>query len=169
MQTAHPANPAFLVETPHLGAVIATESGGGGPMAPFLSLNQEGMFKDFTFLGGSVSPLAAPTEGDGLSLIEHDYFGNDSQTRFEERYSLLERLDAGLRNAPPVPVMADHAAQYESARRMMFDDSIAAVFRLSQEEDERYGNTPLGRAARVARNTIQAKNGTVFVALTHSG
>ena len=33
----------------------------------------------------------------------------------------------------------------------------------------RYGNSQLGRAAIVARNAIQAKNGTTFVALQHSG
>ncbi len=169
MQTAHPANPAFLVETPHMGAIIATELGGAGPMPPFLSLNQQGTVQGSTFLGGSVAPLAAPTEGDGLSVIRHDYFGEDSEARFAERSSLLDRLDARLRNAPFSQAMADHAAHYESAKRMMFDESIASVFRLSEEENARYGDTSLGRAARVARNAIRAKNGTVFAALTHSG
>src|SRR5438876_2175633 len=29
MQTGHPSNPAFVSETPHMGAVVATEKGGG--------------------------------------------------------------------------------------------------------------------------------------------
>jgi uncharacterized protein (DUF1501 family) len=33
----------------------------------------------------------------------------------------------------------------------------------------RYGNSQLGRAAIVARNAVQANNGTVFVALQHYG
>src|SRR5437868_4265227 len=43
MQTAHPSNPAFVSETPHMGAVIATEKSGTGAMPPFLSLNQSGL------------------------------------------------------------------------------------------------------------------------------
>jgi len=52
---------------------------------------------------------------------------------------------------------------------MMFDESIASVFRLSEDENQRYGDTDLGRAARVARNAVQAKNGTTFVALSQGG
>ena len=169
MQTAHPSNPAFQAETPHLGAVIATELASSGPMPPFLSLNQAGTMQGSTFLGGSAAPLAAPTEGSGLSVIQHDYFGSDSEQRFAERYSLLERLDARLRAAPLDQTMADHAAHYASARQMMFNESIASVFRLSDQENARYGDTSLGRAARVARNAIQAGNGSVFIGLTHSG
>ncbi len=170
MQTAHPSNPAFLAETPHMGAIIAHELGGAGPMPPFLSLNQQGgRFRGSTFLGGSVAPLAAPTEGDGLSVIRHDYFGDESEERFFERYDLLARLDTRLRSDPFDPVMGDHAAYYESARLMMFDEGIASVFRIDEAERDRYGDTSLGRAAQVARNAIRAKNGTVFLALTHSG
>ena len=169
MQTAHPSNPAFQAETPHMGAVIATELGGSGPMPAFLSLNQGGTFQGSTFLGGAVAPLAAPTEGNGLSAIQHNYFGSDSQARFTQRFDLLSRLDHRLRSAPPDPKMAAHAAHYESAGRMMFDESIASVFRLSEDENQRYGDTDLGRAARVARNAVQAKNGTTFVALSQGG
>ena len=169
MQTAHPSNPAFQAETPHVGAVVATELAGSGPMPPFLSLNQGGTIQGSTFLGGSVAPLAAPTEGSGLSVIQHDYFGTDSEQRFDERYSLLERLDDRLRTAPLDQGMAAHAAHYASAKQMMFNESIASVFRLSDDETTRYGDTSLGRAARVARNAVRAGNGSVFIGLTHSG
>ncbi len=170
MQTAHPSNPAFLAETPHVGAIISQELQGAGPMPPFLSLNQDGgTFQGSTFLGGSVAPLAAPTDGNSLTAIQHDYFGEDSRTRFFERYALLERLDSRLRNAPLSIEMAAQADHYESARQMMFNESIASVFQLSNDENLRYGDTSLGRAARVARNAVRAKNGTTFIALTHSG
>ena len=170
MQTAHPSNPAFLAETPHVGAIVANELGGVGPMPPFLSLNQDGgTFQGSTFLGGSVAPFAAPADGSGLSAIQHDYFGEDSRTRFFERYSLLEQLDRKLRRDPLSAEMAAQAAHYESARQMMFNESIEAVFRLEEEETDRYGDSDIGRAARVARNAVRAKNGTTFIALTHSG
>jgi hypothetical protein len=170
LQTAHPSNPAFVAETPHIGAVVAIEKGGGGPMPPFLSLNQGGnTVQGSKFLGGTVAPLAAPANAGGLSTIEHNFFGNQaqSQPRFEQRYQLLEELDASMRQNPPDPALADHAAYYTAARRMVYDNAIASVFRFSDDDNQRYGNNPFGRAAIVARNAIRAKNGTVFVSLSH--
>ncbi len=170
MQTAHPSNPAFVAETPHLGAVIAMEKAGGGPMAPFLSLNQGGLtIQGSKFLGGEVAPLAAPANAGGLTTIEHNFFGAQSQVRFEQRYQLLEALDADMRRNPPDQALSDHADFYTAAKRMMYDNSIASVFRFTDEDNQRYGNTALGRAAIVTRNAIRANNGTIFIALSHSG
>ena len=169
MQTAHPSNPAFVAETPHLGSVIAQELSGTGPMPPFLSLNQfGGIFQGSTFLGGAVAPLAAPSGG-RLTAIEHDYFSDDGEARFFERYDLLGQLDQPLRTTPLSQDMAAHADHYESARAMMFDESISSVFALVDQDTARYGDTELGRAAQVARNAVQARNGTSFIALTHGG
>lgn len=168
MQTAHPSNPAFVAETPHLGAVVALEKGGGGPMPPFLALNG-GAGQSATFLGGRMEPMTAPANAGGLTTIEHNYFGSSSQARFGERYKLLEELDASLRAAPPDQAMADHAAFYKTARGLMYDPSISAVFRFSAEDNARYGNSGFGRACIVARNAIRAKSGTVFVNLTQGG
>jgi hypothetical protein len=168
MQTAHPSNPAFVAETPHIGAVVALEKGGGGPMPPFLAPNGN-MMQGSTFLGGVVSPLVAPANQGGLTTIEHNYFGAQSQQRFEERYAMLQQLDGPARSASLDRSLLNHAAYYESAKRLMYDPAIASVFRFSADENNRYGNTLLGRAAIVARNAIQAKNGTAFIALNHNG
>ena len=169
MQTGHPSNPAFVAETPHMGAVVAVEKGGQGPMPPFLSLNQGGLtVQGSKFLGGQVAPLAAPANAGGLTTIEHNFFGTQSQARFQQRYQLLLDMDADMRSNPPDPALADHADFYTAARLMMYDNSIASVFKFTDDENQRYGNNPFGRAAIVARNAIRAKNGTVFVALNHS-
>jgi len=34
-QTAHPSNPAFVAESPHIGAVVSYELGKRGPLPPF--------------------------------------------------------------------------------------------------------------------------------------
>jgi uncharacterized protein (DUF1501 family) len=170
MQTFHPSNPAFVSETPHMGALVALERGNTGPMPPFLSLNQGGVLvQGSKFLGGQYAPLAAPANQGGLATLEHNFFGAQSRTRFENRFSLLEQLDAEMRTNPPDQSMGDHAAFYGAARRMVYDPAIANVFRFDAAENTRYGNTNIGRAAIVARNAIQAKNGTVFVALHHNG
>jgi hypothetical protein len=171
MQTAHPDNPAFVAETPHLGAVVALERGGGGPMPPFLAPDAGGgvVMQGATFLGGGVSPLAAPANQGGLTTIEHNFFGTQSQQRFEERFGMLQEVDSRLRSSAIDQSVSDHVSFYTSAKRMMYDPSIASVFRFSADDNDKYGNTQLGRAAIVARNAIQAKNGTVFAALSHNG
>ena len=82
---------------------------------------------------------------------------------------MLQELDGPLRASAIDRSISDHADYYESAKRLMYDPRIAAVFRFTDNDNLRYGNSQLGRAAIVARNAIQAKNGTTFVALQHSG
>jgi hypothetical protein len=171
MQTAHPSNPAFVAETPNIGAVVALEKGGGGPMPPFLAPNTGGgtTMQGSTFLGGQMSPMSAPANQGGLTTIEHNFFGAQSQQRFEERFAMLQEVDGPLRDAAIDRPISNHAAYYESAKRLMYDASIASVFRFSADENNRYGNTGLGRGAIVARNAVRAKSGTAFVALSHGG
>ncbi|HYR43693.1 MAG TPA: DUF1501 domain-containing protein [Terriglobia bacterium] len=174
MQTAHPSNPAFVAETPHIGAVVGLEnSGPDAAMPPFLSLNQEGStapMQGSTFLGGQLSPFAAPTAEGGLATIEHNFFGepSSSQRRFEERYRLRGELEV-LADSGPDLGKADHAVFYQTAKRMVYNQNIAKVFQFSRADNDRYGGTDLGRAAIVARNAVQANNGTVFIALTQGG
>jgi uncharacterized protein (DUF1501 family) len=43
------------------------------------------------------------------------------------------------------------------------------VFQFSNDDNLRYGNSNLGRAAIVARNAVQSHNGAVFINLAHNG
>jgi uncharacterized protein (DUF1501 family) len=122
------------------------------------------------FLGGRNEPLTAPSNAGGLNTLQHSGFSpQTSQQRFQQRFNLLADLDAGLRSNPYDQGMASHAAYYTAAQQLMYDPSIAAVFQFSSDEDGRYGATPFGRSCLVARNAIQAKNGTVFVSLFSNG
>ncbi len=172
MQTAHPSNPAFVAETPHLGAVTGLEKSGGGPLPPFLTLNgSPGAFQGATFLSGKMEPLGAPANAGGLNTIEHNsnFFGAQSQSRFDARFKLMEQLDQPLRSAPPDKLMANHAEFYAAARGLMYDPAISAVFRFTADDDGRYGSTGFGRSCIVARNAIRAKNGTSFVNINLGG
>jgi hypothetical protein len=168
LQTAHPSNPAFVAETPHLGSVIAMELGGQGPLPPFMSLNG-GTAQGAKFLGGRLEPLAAPADPNGLRTIEHAFYGTSSQARFEEKYKLLMELDGSLRSAPFDKVMSDHAEFYDAAKRLMYDQAVAAVFRFSAEDDQRYGTNAFGRSCIVARNAVRARSGTVFISIRQPG
>ncbi len=168
MQTAHPSNPAFIAETPHIGSVVGLEKGGSGPLPPFIALNGSSG-QGNTFLSGQDAPFTAPANQGGLTTIQHNYYGNNSQARFEQKYAFLQQLDASLRSNPPHKSMSDFADFYTSAKKLMYDPSIASVFQFSSDDNIRYGNTNLGRAAIVARNAVQAHNGAVFINLAHNG
>jgi len=168
MQTAHSPNPAFAAETPHVGAVVSFEKQTTGAMPPFLSLNENQLpVQGSAFLGGRAAPAALPVEAAGLASVEPNFYGAESRARFEQRYALLDRLDAPFRGTTQDRTMLNHIEFYSMAKRMTFDESIAAVFRFSAEEDERYGATQFGRAAIVARNAVHANNGTIFTALNN--
>ena len=169
LQTAHPANPAFVAETPHIGAVVGLERGQSGTLPPFISLNNGQVLQGSKFLGGQYEPMAAPSNPGGLTTLEHPWYGNQSQARFEEKYKLLLDLDRPLRDAPPSKEMADHAAYYQTAKRLMYDAAIASVFRFSTDVNQRYGDSNVGRSAVVARNAVRANNGTVFLVVNSYG
>jgi hypothetical protein len=169
LQTAHPANPAFLTESPNMGSVVALEKAGSGLLPPFLSLNGAPA-QGATFLGGQDEPMSPPTNAGGLSTLQHNFFGSAtaSQARFESQYSLLMDIDADLRSAAYDHPMANHADYYTSSKAVMYQPSIIPIFQFNDADNQRYGNSNFGRACIVARNAVQAKAGTVFVSINHS-
>ena len=168
MQTSHPANPAFLAESPHIGAVVAYEMGKTvTKLPPFLAFN--GAPRGAAFLGGRNEPMNAPASQGGFASITHPFFGNASEARFEQRYALLQKLDADIRRNPHDLLQANHASFYGSAKAMMYDPVITDVFRFSTDDNARYGNTNFGRSCIVARNAVRSGQGASFINLTLGG
>jgi hypothetical protein len=168
-QTAHPSNPAFIAESPHVGAVVSYELGKSGPLPPFLALNVDSSFQGAKFLGGFNEPLIAPVQATGLNTLQHNYYGTNSQQRFNEKYAFLRQLDAPLITSPYSDEMAAHATFYDSAKQLMYDPHVASVFQFTSDESARYGDTPFGRACIVARNAVQSHLGISFVNIVMGG
>ncbi len=168
MQTAHSQNPALAAEMPHIGAVIAHEKGASGLIPPFLAFNQSNI-QGATFLGGPYSPMMPPATRTGVSTLTHNFYGTQSQQRFNERFGLLEALDAPLRQAPLNDTMAAYAGYFARAKSMMYADAVDAIFKFSVEDENRYGANSTGRAMIVARNAVRANNGAVFFNITQGG
>jgi len=168
LQTSHPSNPAFTAETPHIGAVAALERAGEGKLPPFLSLNGAAD-QGATFLGGRYEPMAAPANPGGFSTITHNFYAAQSQQRFEEKYKLLEELEAPFREAPYDPAMAAQPAFNAAARSLMYDPVITQVFQFTTEESQRYGSTGFGNSCIVARNAVRANAGVAFISIRNNG
>jgi len=168
-QTAHPSNPAFIAESPNIGAVVSYELGKHGPLPPFLALNVDSQFQGAKFLGGFNEPLIAPVQSAGLTTLQHNYYGASSQQIFNQKYAMLRQLDAPLIASPYSDEMAAHATFYDSAKTLMYDPRVASVFQFSSDESSRYGGTPFGCACIVARNAVQSKLGISFVNIVYDG
>ncbi len=170
LQTAHPANPAFLAESPNVGSVVGLEKAGSGLLPPFLSLNGS-PDQGAKFLGGKVEPMSAPSTAGGLNTLQHNFFGNatQSQARFESQYKLLLDLDGALRANAPDLAMSNHADFYNAAKGLMYQQQIIQIFQFNDADNQRFGNSNFGRACIVARNAVQAKAGTVYININHSG
>lgn len=168
MQTAHSQNPALAAETPNIGSVIALEKGAGGIMPAFLAFNQPGI-QGATFLGGPNAPMMPPATRTGVPTLTHNFFGNTSQQRFEQRFQLLQDLDAPLRAAPFNETVAAYSVFYGRAKALIYNDAVDSVFKFSADDENRYGANGLGRALLVSRNAVRAKNGAVFLSVTQGG
>lgn len=167
IQTAHSQNPALAAEIPHVGAVVGYEKGFTGLLPPFLAFNQN--LQGATFLGGSFAPMMPPATRTGLATLTHNFFGTASQQRLEERFKLLQDLDASIRSAPPNSLVEGYAGYYQRAKQMMYNAAVDAVFKFSVDEENRYGANNLGRSLLVARNAIQGKMGVSFISVTQAG
>ena len=168
IQTAHSQNPALAAEIPHIGAVVAYEKGAKGLLPPFMAFNQSNL-QGATFLGGNYMPMMPPATRTGIGTLTHNFFGSASQQRFEDRFRLLQDLDAPLREAPYNEVMAAYASYYPKAKNMMYNDAVDGVFKFSVEDENRYGANGTGRALLVARNAVRSRLGTAFVSITQGG
>lgn len=168
MQTAHSQNPALAAEMPHIGAVVAYEKGARGLIPPFLSFNQSNL-QGAAFLGGPFAPMMPPATRTGVSTLTHNFYGAQSQQRFDEKFALLEALDAPLRQSPYNDSMAAYASYFARAKSMMYVDAVDGVFKFSAEDETRYGANSTGRSMLVARNAIRANNGAVFFNITQGG
>jgi uncharacterized protein (DUF1501 family) len=167
VQTGRALNPAFAAEIPHAGAIIAAEKGSATlPLPPFMAFDDPAVH-GATFLGGRFEPFQPAANRDGLGLLTPAYF--NSSTEFDKRNSLLAALDAPQRNNPASDDVKTYADFYSAARNMMFNDPISGVFRFSTQDEQRYGNSNLGRDLLVARNAVRARSGTAFVSVAHTG
>jgi hypothetical protein len=170
LQTNHSFNPAFAPVLPHIGAVASYEVGGKGVLPPYFSIAPTlGDEQQQGFLPGIDTPFTFTPNQGGLTNLTHDFYGSNSQPFFNSAYSLLQALDAPLRTNPLSDNMAAYSSVVGQARGLIYNPLVAPVFKYTAADDSRYGSNSFGRAMIVARNTVQAKLGTVFITVTLTG
>ena len=89
----------------------------------------------------------------------------------EERWQLLSRLRevSRPRLAGYGREMASYENFYETAHKLLSDERWPAAFRIGDDDRKRYGNTPLGISAVLARNVLAQDAGTHYIHICHPG
>jgi hypothetical protein len=174
VQAAHALNPALQKEIPAVGSVVALEYSerrrSSDTLPPYVAMNvtqsQAGLLK-CGFLPAAYSPFHVDTET-GFSAYSLD---PSLKKEFERRWALLKDFDARLRNDTSLQAKAfhDYNDHYEAAVRLLSDRRNARLFEIGAEERKRYGGTITGDACVIARNLVEADNGTHFIFLQQYG
>jgi len=166
-------NPAAALGNiaPNIGSVVAIEKYQPGQLfPPFLALNSNACVGS-GYLSAQYAPFKITPATTGLPNTSNP---NDTTGakggRFDQMYTGLQTLDAGLRaNSPYGKSLDDYTQFYDAARRMMYDDRVKTAFSYASADSNRYGNSGFGNACLVAKQVLAANQGTRFILITSNG
>ena len=151
---------------PNVGSIVALEfeskRTAAQKLPTFVSLNSTGSLVRQGYLPGRFAPFDVTAGNNGLANLPHP----DGEDVFSGRYALLQALESGGIRRSDFDEMQYF---YTSARQMMYDPGVNAAFRFTNQERNRYGNTPFGNSCLVARNLVSANLGTRYIQITLGG
>jgi hypothetical protein len=165
-------NPAAALGNiaPNIGSVVAIEKDSermpGQVFPTFLGLNATNQagpgyfsakYAPFEFLPNYRVPaggLPNTTNAVGQSWVN-------------QNYSLLHALDDPLRvNSPMGNAVSDYDDFYAAAKGLMYNSVVDKAFRFSATDAARYGNSPFGASCLVAKQALQANQGTRYIEIS---
>jgi hypothetical protein len=153
---------------PHIGAVVSLESQAGrgvNDVLPGFIALESGQIPTSGYLPAKYAPFGVRTASTGLSTLSHP----DGATRFDDRWALLQQLDASRTSSALGKTSMDMDDFYDQARTLMKSPGVNDLFKFTDEEHSRYGSTTFGDSLVVARNLVKARRGTRFVQATLGG
>ncbi len=151
---------------PNIGSIVALETERNKtksqPLPGFLSLNTGGNLIRQGYLPGRYSPFDVTAAPGGLANLQNP----DGQATFNDRFELLLQLNhSGITRAE----FAEIEDFYQGSRSIMYDPTVNAAFRFTQDEQQLYGNSAFGNSCIVARNLIKADLGTRYIQINLGG
>jgi hypothetical protein len=164
-------NPAGVLGdvAPNIGSIISVEKADernpGQVFPSFLALNSAGAVGS-GYLPASHAPFKVTPSTGGLPNVTHP----DGASRFQDKWKTLYALDEPLRNRSPLGAeVADYDVFYQAARGLMYNPVVDRAFRFTTADSQRYGNTGFGNACLVAKQVLEADQGTRFIQITLGG
>jgi hypothetical protein len=94
----------------------------------------------------------------------------DGPAVVDTRWSLLHQLDDPMRiNSPLGKPLQDYDNFYSAAKGLMYNPVVNKAFGFAADDSMRYGGTPFGNACLVAKQVLEAGQGTRFIQITQGG
>lgn len=153
---------------PHIGAVVSLEAqaarGVNDVLPGFVALNS-GQIPGSGYLPAKYAPFAVRPSASGLATLTHP----DGATRFDERWALLQQLDASRSSGALGKASLDMHDFYAQAKTLMKSPGVNDIFKFADADRVRYGSSAFGESLIVARNLVAARRGTRFVQATLGG
>ena len=164
-------NPAAALGdiAPNIGSIVAIEKTPerlpSHVFPTFVALNSSGAAGP-GYLSATFAPFQAVPTNAGLPNTTNV----DGQARIEERWSLLHSLDDPLRIDSPLGKPVDDMDEfYKAAKGIMYNNAVRQAFGFTTADSQRYGNNGFGNACLVAKQILQANQGTRFIQITVGG
>ncbi|MDQ2899393.1 MAG: DUF1501 domain-containing protein [Acidobacteriota bacterium] len=164
-------NPAAVLGniSPNIGSVVAIEKDpertAGQVFPTFLALNSSNGAGPGYF-ASDYAPFRVNPAPSGIRNTTNP----DGQARLDERWSVLHHLDDSLRvNSPLGKPLEDYDHLYAAAKGLMYNPVVNKSFQYSTVDSMRYGNTGFGNACLVAKQVLEANEGTRFIQITQGG
>jgi hypothetical protein len=163
-------NPAAVLGdvAPHIGSVVALEKAverlASQVFPSFLSVTNNVASQGF--FPASTAPFKVNAGATSLPNTTNAF----GQARFEQNYAQLHLLDDSLRISSPYSSrMEDLDDFYAQAKGLMYNPAVTQAFTLSTTDRARYGNTGFGNSCLLAKQILQANQGTRFIQLNIGG
>jgi hypothetical protein len=171
-------NPAAALGdiAPNVGSVVAMEKEperrAGQVFPAFFGLNATGSAGPGYF-GAAYAPFLVNPPRSGNATIPNT-INPQGEARFQTLYSRLHQYDDALRiGAPYGKRLSDLDRLYGQARSMMYSPQVASAFNMNAGDQARYGlngsGTSFGNACLIAKQILQADQGTRFIQINSGG
>lgn len=165
----NPTSPTGRI-APHIGSVVAIEKeperGPNQAFPTFISLQARNI-SGAGYFPVEYGPFQTYANAGGLATASHPA----GEAVFQDRWNLLHEIDSELRGngSPFGPKASGMGNLYHGARRLMFNPTVDAAFRFTNEERIRYGSTGFGDAVLTARKIVEQDQGTRFIQIDSFG
>jgi hypothetical protein len=152
--------PLPTLEFPSVGSVISKELGPKNGLPPYVAVPNSFPSYGGGYLGGAYNPfIAGDPNVSGYQVRDLTLPADVDWTRVANRNFLLKQMDAKFRAIEASADMAAMDSFYQKAYDLLRSPAARKAFDIGAEKEslrERYGRTPVGQGALLARRLVES-------------
>jgi hypothetical protein len=152
--------PLPTLEFPSMGSVISKELGPKNGLPPYVAVPNTFPSYGGGYLGGAYNPFVAGDPNvSGYQVRDLTLPADVDWTRVANRNFLLKQMDAKFRAIESSTDMAAMDSFYQKAYDLLKSPAARSAFDIGAEKEslrERYGRTPVGQGALLARRLVES-------------